>query len=72
MYFTIIQRAMWNILPDLVLHLTFICSPLNNVVSLNVCTHDFSRVSFAAELSTNLVYNSIFVIDDDYIFVIFH
>ncbi len=36
---------------------------------------DLFRVSFAAELSTNLVYNSIFVIDYDYIFfsfVIFH
>ncbi len=36
---------------------------------------DFFRVSFTAELSTNLVYNSIFVIDYDYIFfsfVIFH
>ncbi len=36
-YFTTIQRAMCNILPDLVLHLfTFICSPLNNVISLIV------------------------------------
>ncbi len=25
-----------------------------------LCTHDFSRVSFAAELSTTLVYNSVF------------
>ncbi len=33
-----------------------------------MCTHDFSRITFAAELSTNLVYNSIFVIDYDYIF----
>ncbi len=26
-------------------------------------THDFSRVTFATELSANLIYNSIFVID---------
>ncbi len=25
------------------------------------CTHEFSRINFAAELSINLVYNSIFV-----------
>ncbi len=29
-------------------------------------THDFSRASFAVDLSTNLVHNSIFVIDYDY------
>ncbi len=35
--FSWIQRAMCKIVPDLVLHLlTFICSPLNNVVSLYV------------------------------------
>ncbi len=28
-----------------------------------LCTHDFSRVTFATELSTNLVHKSIFVID---------
>ncbi len=33
-------------------------------------THDFSRVTFATELSTNLVYNSIFVIDYNYICII--
>ncbi len=68
MYFTTMQRAMCNILPDLVLHIfTFICSPLNNVISLfhfiKLCIYDFSRITFAAKLSTNLVYNSIFVID---------
>ncbi len=57
-------------LADLVVHLfTFIC---NKNVSLGfiklLCTHDFSRVSFAAELSTKLVYNTIFVKDYDYIF----
>ncbi len=35
-----------------------------------MCNHDFSRVSFAAELSTKLVYNSAFVKDYDYIFCI--
>ncbi len=34
-----------------------------------LCTHDFSRVIFATELSTNLVYKSIFVIDYYYIFI---
>ncbi len=34
-----------------------------------MCTHDFSRVTFATELSTNLVYKSIFVIDYNYIFI---
>ncbi len=33
-----------------------------------MCTHDFSRLSFAAELSTKLVYNTIFVKAYDYIF----
>ncbi len=56
---------MCNILPDLVIHLfSYI---VNKNVSLGflklLCTHDF-----AAELSTNLVYNSVFVIDYDYIF----
>ncbi len=32
-----------------------------------LCIHDFSRVTFATELSTNLVYKSIFVIDYNYI-----
>ncbi len=45
---------------------------VNKNISLDfiklLCTRDFSRVTFAAELSTNLVYNSIFVIDYDYIF----
>ncbi len=67
---------MCNILPDLVLHLlTFICSPLNNVDSPKcldfiklvwMWTHDFSRASFAVDLSANLVQNSICVIDYDY------
>ncbi len=34
-----------------------------------LCTHAFSRVTFATELSTNLVYKSIFVIDYNYIFI---
>ncbi len=32
-----------------------------------LCIHDFSRVTFATELSTNLVYKSIFVTDYNYI-----
>ncbi len=40
---------------------------VNKNVSLGfiklMCTHDFSRVYFAAELSTKLVYNSVFVKD---------
>ncbi len=67
---------MCNILPGLVQHLfAFICSPLNifftkSLDFIKLCTivHDFSRVTFATELSTNLVYNSIFVIDYDYIY----
>ncbi len=74
MYFTTMHRSMYIIL-HLVLHLfTFICSPINICFSLildfiKLCTHDFSRVNFAAELSTNLVYKSIFVIDYNYIFI---
>ncbi len=68
MYFTTMQRAMCNILPGLVLHIfTFICSTKCYFTKcldfIKLCTHDFSRITFAAKLSTNLVYNSIFVID---------
>ncbi len=62
---------MRDILPDLVIHLSLLI--VNKNVSLGfiqiLCTHDFSRVSFAAELSTKLVYNSVFVKDYDYIFI---
>ncbi len=34
-------------------------------------THDFSRVTFATELSANLIYNSIFVIDYNSICILF-
>ncbi len=44
---------MCNILPDLV----------QFYLVIKLCTRDFSRINFAAKLSTNLVYNSIFVID---------
>ncbi len=44
---------MCNILPDLV----------QFYLVIKLCTHDFSRINLAAKLSTNLVYNSIFVID---------
>ncbi len=75
MYFTTIQRAIYHFLPDLVLHLfTFLCSPkifVSQILDLMIllCTHDFFRVIFATELSTNLVYKSIFVIDYYYIFI---
>ncbi len=36
---------------------------------IKLCIHDFSWVTFATELSTNLVYKSIFVIDYYYIFL---
>ncbi len=36
---------------------------------IKLCTNDFSRVSFAAELSTKLVYNSVFVKYYDYIYM---
>ncbi len=73
MYFTTIQRAIYYFLPDLVLHLfTFLCSPITFVPLILdfitfMCTRDFSRVTFATELSTNRVYKSIFVIDHNYI-----
>ncbi len=67
MYFTTIQ---YILLPNSVLHLfTFLCSQIYvffpqilDFIKL-LCTHDFSRVTFATELSTNLVHKSIFVID---------
>ncbi len=37
-----------------------------------LCTHNFFRVSFAAELSTKIVYNNVFVIDYDYIYIYFY
>ncbi len=62
------QRAMCNILPDLVLHIHFYLFPTKCYFTkcldfIKLCTHDFSRITFAAKLSTNLVYNIIFVID---------
>jgi len=70
---------MCNVLPDLVLHfLSFICSPLIMFFFFDKCsdfiqllsTCDFSDLSFA-ELSTNLVYNSIFVIGYGHIYTLF-
>ncbi len=58
-----------HIILHLVLHLfSFICSPINVFLLfildfIKLCTHDFSRVTFATELSPYLVYKSIFVID---------
>ncbi len=55
-------------LPDSVLHLfTFLYYPIIffplilDFIKL-LCTHDFSRVTFATELSINLVYKIIFFI----------
>ncbi len=36
-----------------------------------MCTHDFSRVYFAAELTSKLVYKSVFVKDYDYIYFLY-
>ncbi len=46
--------------------------PLKVFFYLLLCTHDLSRVNLATELSTNLVYNSIFVIDYNYIYFFFY
>ncbi len=59
-------------LPDLVLHLlTFLCYPIIHfsviLDLIKLCTHDFSRVTFTTELSTNIVYQIIFVIVYNYI-----
>ncbi len=55
MYFTTIQRAIYHFLPNLVLHLfTFLCSP----IIFFPLILDFSWVTFATDLSTNLVYKS--------------
>ncbi len=59
---------MCEIVSDLVVNLFILF--VNTNVSLGfskLCTHDFSRVSFAAEGSTKLVYNSVFV--KDYVFI---
>ncbi len=48
---------------------------VNKNVSLGfikiMCTHDFSRVYFAAELTSKLVYKSVFVKDYDYIYFLY-
>ncbi len=72
MYSSTIQRAIYNVLPYLVLHLfTFLCFPIHffphilDFIKL-LCTHDFSRVAFSTEL-TKLGYKSNFFIDYNYI-----
>ncbi len=73
MYFTTIQRAIYIFFTRFSPTLIHFSLFPNNLVSLILdfikllCTHDFSRVTFATELSTNLVYKSIFVIDYNYI-----
>ncbi len=76
MYFTTIQRAIYNFVPDLVLHLfTFLYSPIiifSQILDfIKLCTHDFSRVKFSTELSNKLVYKSNFFIDYIYIHLLF-
>ncbi len=76
-YFTTVQRAMYNFIftrfsPTLI---HFLCSPIIVFAQILdfiklLCSHDFSRVTFATELSTNLVYKSISVID--YIYISIH
>ncbi len=74
MYFTTIQRSIYIFLftrfsPTLIHFSLFpnIFFPLILDFIKLLCTHDFSRVTFFIELSTNLVYKSIFVIDYNYI-----
>ncbi len=57
--------------PDLVVHLfTFIWKKNLSLGFIKLfCTHDFSGVSFAAELSTTIVYNSVFVKYYDFIYI---
>ncbi len=74
MYFTAIQKAVCNIWPDVVTHLLLFVPHYimffftKSFDFIKLCTHDFSRVNLATELSTNLVYNSIFVKDYDIYF----
>ncbi len=51
-----------------VIHFYSLFSLILDFIKL-LCTRDFSRVTFATELSTELVYKSIFVIDYNYIFI---
>ncbi len=71
------KRNIYIFVPDSVLHLLhFLCSPIIffslilDFIKL-LCSHDFSRVTFATELSTNIVYKSSFVIDYNYISIFF-
>ncbi len=71
MYFTTLQRAIYftRFSPTLIHFSLFrnnVFSQILDFVNL-LRTLDFSRVNFATELSTNLVYISIFVIDFNYI-----
>ncbi len=71
MYFTTIQREIYIFVTRFSYTLMFFSLFPNNFFPLildfiKLCTHDFSRVSFATELSINLVYKSIFVIDCNY------
>ncbi len=77
MYFTTIQRAIYKKItrfsPTLIHFSLFpnnLFSQIFDFIKL-LCTRDFSRVAFATELPTNLVYKSIFVIDYNYKFIQF-
>ncbi len=74
MYFTTIQRAIYNFVPDLVLHLFTVSLFPNNYFFTNfrfykIVHSDFSRVNFSTELSNKLVYKSNFFIDYNYIYI---
>ncbi len=74
MYFTTIQGAIYiyfftRFSPTLIhfsLFPNIFFSLILDFIKL-LCPRDFSRVSFATELSANVVYKSIFVIDYNYI-----
>ncbi len=74
MYFTTIQRAIYNYFTRCSpTRIHFSLFPNNFSLILDfiklLYTHNLSWVTFATELSTNLVYKSIFVIDYYYIFI---
>ncbi len=77
MYFTTIQRVIYIYIYFFftrfsltLIHLSLFTNIFFSPQILDfikLCTHDFSRVTFAIELSTNLVYKSNFFIDYNYL-----
>ncbi len=70
MYFTTIQRAIYiftRFSPSLIHFSLFPNKKKSTNFRFYKIIMHFSRVTFATELSTNLVYKSIFVIDYNYI-----